>query len=242
MRKTDTLSRLLLILIPVFLTLLLVSSIEAANSVRVSYEFNKTSYMPGENGTLQLTFKPTAEDIVTNVDLEISGIAVFHMIPSSQYSILCLPTSGTTTVELPFTIPINATPGEYNWTLSIGFSSETSLSYNGRMLIKTAEEDDHSTRDRLPIPLWMIISIVLTVVMLRLLFTGKKYGKLTKRVGVVMAALAPVFFILSGLFLANSIVHPAESLPYQIGEALCFVATPILLVSGIAFSGALEGG
>jgi hypothetical protein len=39
---------------------------------------------------------------------------------------------------------------------------------------------------------------------------------------------------LSGLFLANTVVNPAESFAYQVGEILCFIAAPVLLTSGIA--------
>ncbi len=42
-----------------------------------------------------------------------------------------------------------------------------------------------------------------------------------------------LLFILSGLFLANTIMNPVESLSYQVGEALCFAAAPTLLISGI---------
>jgi len=42
-----------------------------------------------------------------------------------------------------------------------------------------------------------------------------------------------VLFILSGLFLANTVVNPVESLAYQVGEVLCFIVAPALLIAGI---------
>ena len=210
-----------------FLVLMFASSIQIANAVDVHYKFDRPYYHPSETGILTLTFMPVAEDVVvTNVDLEVSGVALFHLIPSSQHPLVGLSSTGTTTVELPFTIPMNITPGEYDWTLRIEFRSGTPLSYNGRMTIKALGEEQ-------PPPMWPWMSVVLVALALILLFTGKKHGKLTKRNGALMAILAPVIFILSGLFLANTIIYPAESLPYQIGDALCFVAAPILLVSGI---------
>lgn len=55
----------------------------------------------------------------------------------------------------------------------------------------------------------------------------------TRRKGVLMIASATLLFIVSGLFLANTVVNPVESLAYLVGEVLCFIVTPILLISGI---------
>jgi hypothetical protein len=54
-----------------------------------------------------------------------------------------------------------------------------------------------------------------------------------RRRGALLIVSAPVLFILSGLFLANTVVNPVESLVYKLGEALCFIAAPVLLISGI---------
>jgi hypothetical protein len=54
-----------------------------------------------------------------------------------------------------------------------------------------------------------------------------------KRKGIFLVAIAPVLFLLSGLFLANTLVYPAESIPYQAGQLLCFVIAPILFIAGI---------
>lgn len=48
-----------------------------------------------------------------------------------------------------------------------------------------------------------------------------------------MVALSPVIFIFSELFLMNTVINPSDSLPYLVGEALCFGVAPILLVLGI---------
>ena len=58
-------------------------------------------------------------------------------------------------------------------------------------------------------------------------------SKLTKRRGILLIVLAPVVFMLSGLFLANQVLHPPESLPYVLGLFLCFIVSPILLVLGV---------
>jgi len=71
--KTVNSSRFLLVLTCVSLFLLFASCVDSVDAVSVRYDFNKASYVPGENGTLTLTFNPTPEDIViTNVKLEIS--------------------------------------------------------------------------------------------------------------------------------------------------------------------------
>jgi hypothetical protein len=44
---------------------------------------------------------------------------------------------------------------------------------------------------------------------------------------------APLLFVMSGLFLMNTVMYPAASFPYQVGEVLCFILAPILLISGI---------
>lgn len=44
---------------------------------------------------------------------------------------------------------------------------------------------------------------------------------------------APVLFVLSGLFLANTVINPAESLLYIVRKALCFAVATALLSSGI---------
>ena len=48
-----------------------------------------------------------------------------------------------------------------------------------------------------------------------------------------MMVSAPLLFVLSGLFLANTVMYPAVSFPYQVGEVLCFILVPILLISGV---------
>lgn len=48
-----------------------------------------------------------------------------------------------------------------------------------------------------------------------------------------MMVIAPILFIISMTYLANTLVWPAESIPYKVGQVLCFVAAPALLASGI---------
>jgi len=55
----------------------------------------------------------------------------------------------------------------------------------------------------------------------------------TRGKGALLIISAPLLFVFSGLFLANTIMYPAESLPYQTGTVLCFIIAPILLMSGI---------
>jgi len=55
----------------------------------------------------------------------------------------------------------------------------------------------------------------------------------TKRKGVLLIIMAPVLFVISGLFLANTVVWPAESIPYMVGQVLCFLVAPSFLISGI---------
>jgi len=55
----------------------------------------------------------------------------------------------------------------------------------------------------------------------------------TKRKGILLMVIAPILFIISMLSLANTLVWPAESVPYKVGQVLCFVVAPAFLVSGI---------
>jgi hypothetical protein len=57
--------------------------------------------------------------------------------------------------------------------------------------------------------------------------------RFTRRKGVLLIVLAPLLFVFSGLFLANTILNPVESSAYQAGKVLCFIVVPILLISGI---------
>lgn len=81
--------------------------------------------------------------------------------------------------------------------------------------------------------LWPLLSIISVALILIPLIKGKKDGKFTRRKAAAILVAAPILFVLSGLFLANTVVNPAESLPYQVGKALCFVASPTLMLSGI---------
>lgn len=81
--------------------------------------------------------------------------------------------------------------------------------------------------------LWPLLSIISVALILIPLIKGKKDGKFTRRKAAAILVAAPILFVLSGLFLANTVVNPAESLPYQVGEALCFAASPTLMLSGI---------
>ena len=81
--------------------------------------------------------------------------------------------------------------------------------------------------------LWPLLSIISVALILIPLIKGKKDGKFTRRKAAAILVAAPILFVLSGLFLANTIINPAESLPYQVGRALCFAASPTLMLSGI---------
>ncbi|MGA3020650.1 MAG: hypothetical protein ABSD68_01730, partial [Candidatus Micrarchaeales archaeon] len=48
-----------------------------------------------------------------------------------------------------------------------------------------------------------------------------------------MMASSLVLFVLSGLFLMNTVVNPPDSFPYLVGKVLCFGAAPLLLILGI---------
>ena len=81
--------------------------------------------------------------------------------------------------------------------------------------------------------LWPLLSIISVALILIPLIKGKKDGKFTRRRAAAILVAAPILFVLSGLFLANTVVNPAESIQYQLGKALCFVASPMLILSGI---------
>ncbi|MCX6656884.1 MAG: PGF-pre-PGF domain-containing protein, partial [Candidatus Bathyarchaeota archaeon] len=81
--------------------------------------------------------------------------------------------------------------------------------------------------------LWPFLSVVFVALTLVLLVKGRKGGRLTIRTGAVMVGAAPLLFVISGLFLANTVINPAESLLYQVGLVLCFAVAPTLFASGI---------
>ena len=56
---------------------------------------------------------------------------------------------------------------------------------------------------------------------------------LTTRKGVLTVVAAIILFVLSGLFLMNTVMHPSDSFPYFVGKVLCIGVSPILLISGI---------
>lgn len=67
-----------------------------------------------------------------------------------------------------------------------------------------------------------------------LIAKNSKNSIVKRRNGIILIAAAPILFILSGLFLANTVINPVESLPYIVGEVLCFAVAPALLLLGIA--------
>ena len=79
----------------------------------------------------------------------------------------------------------------------------------------------------------MIFSIISVALILIPLIKGKKDGKFTRRKAAAILMAAPILFVVSGLLLANTIINSAESLPYQLGRALCFAASPTLMLAGI---------
>jgi uncharacterized membrane protein len=58
-------------------------------------------------------------------------------------------------------------------------------------------------------------------------------SRFTKRRGILLIVLAPIVFVLSGLFLANQVLYSPESFQYQIGELLILIVSPFLLILGI---------
>ena len=58
-------------------------------------------------------------------------------------------------------------------------------------------------------------------------------SRFTKRRGILLIVLAPIVFVLSGLFLANKVLYSPESFQYQIGELLILIVSPFLLIFGI---------
>lgn len=81
--------------------------------------------------------------------------------------------------------------------------------------------------------LWPLFSVAAVALIIVPLAVGKKYGKFTRRKAAVVIAAAPIVFVLIGLFLANTLVNPADSLQFQLGRALCLAAAPALLLAGI---------
>lgn len=65
--------------------------------------------------------------------------------------------------------------------------------------------------------------------------TEKKNGHTPSlRSGLLLIIAAPLIFVLSMLFLANTLVNSPESLAYQIGQVTCFIGAPIILLFGVA--------
>jgi len=58
-------------------------------------------------------------------------------------------------------------------------------------------------------------------------------ARFTKRRGVLLIALAPIVFVLSGLFLANQVLYSPGSFQYQFGQLLVLIVSPFLLILGI---------
>ncbi len=81
--------------------------------------------------------------------------------------------------------------------------------------------------------MWLLLSIISVALILIPLIKGKKDGKFTRRKAAAILVAAPILFVLSGLLLMNTLVNPADSIPYQAGRALCLAASPTLLLSGI---------
>lgn len=69
--------------------------------------------------------------------------------------------------------------------------------------------------------------------MVFLVSKNRKNAAVRRRNGAILVISAPILFVLSGLFLANTVINPAGSLLYIVGEALCFAVAPVLLSSGI---------
>lgn len=63
--------------------------------------------------------------------------------------------------------------------------------------------------------------------------TSPNKARFTKRRGILLIVLAPIVFVLSGLFLANQVLYSPESFQYQIGAVLAFIVSPFLLILGI---------
>ncbi len=82
--------------------------------------------------------------------------------------------------------------------------------------------------------LWLLFSIIAVALILIVLIKGRKDEKFTRRKAAAILVAAPILFVLSGFFLANTLLNPVESIQYQLGKALCFVVSPTLLLSGIA--------
>lgn len=82
--------------------------------------------------------------------------------------------------------------------------------------------------------LFITLSVVSVAMIAVLLFKLWRGGQFTRRKAAVMLIAAPIVFVLSGLFLANTLVNPGGSMQFQLGRALCFAAAPALALSGIA--------
>ena len=80
---------------------------------------------------------------------------------------------------------------------------------------------------------WLLLSIVLSAFGIVLVSKKRKNAAVRRRNGAILIISAPVLFLLSGLFLANTIINPADSPLYVIGEVLCYTVTPAFLFTGI---------
>jgi len=84
------------------------------------------------------------------------------------------------------------------------------------------------------VELWIPFSVVSVALIIVPLVKWRKDWQFTRRKAAAMLVAAPMLFVLSGLLLANALVNPADSLPFQLGRALCYAAAPALALSGAA--------
>jgi hypothetical protein len=80
---------------------------------------------------------------------------------------------------------------------------------------------------------WLLLSTIAVALVIILLVKKRAGEKFTRHEGAIMIVTAPILFVLSGLFLANTVINPVESFPYLVGEVLCFAVAPTLLILGV---------
>jgi len=123
--------RIRAIILPAFLSVLvLLSSTGTVRAVSTHYELDKSYYHPGDDGKLLLVTKnDDTEDLyVFGAQMNITGIGTFAWngtglpeaanLPPDVHGYL-LRSGQTVNIEIPFKIPVDARPGEYEYTWAI---------------------------------------------------------------------------------------------------------------------------
>jgi len=193
----------------VLLTMAIGSSTKTASAIGVHYELDKPYYHPGDTGKLLLSSQNDgySDEAIFGAEMNITGIGVFKWNMTGIPKELKIEFGPNRTlgylwkkgeslnIEIFFTIPADAQPGEYMYTWAIFWHKET-MAFTKTDTLRVYAVGEAPPPQ--PLNPFLLVLIAIPVLLVAYPLVRRKSRKLAKVIGIGVIALIPLGFVFGG--------------------------------------------